>query len=47
MPYEHLMPKTLQGRNERLGEPIGESHEQAIRMRFRHRVNTKPLGMLN
>jgi hypothetical protein len=22
MPYEHLMPKALRGRNERLGEPI-------------------------
>jgi hypothetical protein len=28
MPYEHLMPKSLRGRNERLGEPIGESREQ-------------------
>jgi len=31
MPYEHLMPKALQGRNERLGETIadrGESREQ-------------------
>jgi succinate dehydrogenase flavoprotein subunit len=34
MPYEHLMPKTLQGRNERLGETIadrGESREQRAR----------------
>ena len=22
MPYDHLLPKTLRGRNERLGEPI-------------------------
>src|SRR5439155_1557264 len=28
MPYEHLMPKVLRGRNERLGEPLGESREQ-------------------
>jgi fumarate reductase flavoprotein subunit len=28
MPYEHLMPQTLRGRNERLGEPIGESRQQ-------------------
>src|SRR6266542_1258964 len=28
MPYEHLMPKALRGRNERLGEPLGESREQ-------------------
>jgi fumarate reductase flavoprotein subunit len=31
MPYEHLMPKVLRGRNERLGETIaerGESREQ-------------------
>jgi fumarate reductase flavoprotein subunit len=34
MPYEHLMPKTLQGRNERLGETIAdrdESREQRAR----------------
>jgi len=34
MPYEHLMPKTLRGRNERLGETIadrGESREQRAR----------------
>jgi fumarate reductase flavoprotein subunit len=27
MPYEHLMPKTLQGRNERLGETIADRGE--------------------
>ena len=27
MPYEHLLPKTLRGKNERLGETIADRGE--------------------